>query len=72
MPKPTNGMELLGDIRKERTKFEALLETIPKSEKNQEVCDDMSVKDSLAHRAEWANPMRRSTTSTGCAAWKAT
>lgn len=59
MPKPTNKRELLAEILKERTKFETLLEGIPSKHRNQEVCDGMSVKDFLAHRAEWGAMVMR-------------
>ncbi len=57
MPKPTNKSELLAEIQKERGKLESLLDSIPASKKHLEVCDGMSVKDFLAHRAEWAAMM---------------
>lgn len=59
MPKPTNKQELLAEIRKERTKFETLLESVPSKLRNKEVVEGMSVKDFLAHRAEWGAMMIR-------------
>lgn len=59
MPKPTNKKELLLEIKRERAKFEALLAEIPPAQRGREVCDGMSVKDFLAHRAEWGAMMIR-------------
>ena len=57
MPKPTNKIELLAEITKERGLLESLLETIPKKSKTTKFCEGMSVKDFLAHRAEWGAMM---------------
>ncbi len=59
MPKPTNKQELLAEIDKERAKLETLLAQIPRTKKNQEVVDGMSIKDFLAHRTEWGKMMLR-------------
>ncbi len=59
MPKPTNKAELLLEIKKERAKFEAILVEIPPTQRRKEVCDGMSVKDFIAHRAEWGAMMIR-------------
>lgn len=49
--------QLVDDIVKERAKLEALLDSIPKKRKTEVVVDGMSVKDFLAHRAEWGRMM---------------
>jgi len=49
--------ELLEEIREERLRLEALLAEIPPEAKLEEVTDGMSVKDFLAHRAEWGRMM---------------
>lgn len=59
MSKPTSKKELLAEISRERGKFEALLAEIPKTMKNKEVTDGMSVKDFLAHRTEWGKMVMR-------------
>lgn len=59
MAKPTNKTELLLEIAKERAAFELLLAEIPSAMRHKEVCDGMSVKDFLAHRAEWGAMMMR-------------
>lgn len=51
--------EFLSEIDKERAKFEDLLVEIPDDQKLVEVIDGMSVKDFLAHRAEWGRMMTR-------------
>lgn len=51
--------EFLDEITKERGKLNALLSEIPDERKGEEVVDGMSVKDFLAHRAEWGRMMIR-------------
>lgn len=48
---------LLADINKERAALEGLLATIPAEAKTEPVVDGLSVKDLLAHRAEWGRMM---------------
>ncbi|NBF41849.1 MAG: ClbS/DfsB family four-helix bundle protein [Spirochaetes bacterium] len=59
MSKFTTKQEFLEEIAKERAKLETLLESIPDDRKTEEVTDGMSVKDFLAHRAEWGAMMVR-------------
>lgn len=51
--------ELVDDILKERELLKALLKEIPDSKKKVVITDGMSVKDFLAHRAEWGAMMIR-------------
>ena len=51
--------EFLAEIDEERANLEDLLEVIPDDQKLLEVADGMSVKDFLAHRAEWGRMMIR-------------
>ncbi|MGK2886398.1 MAG: ClbS/DfsB family four-helix bundle protein [Rhodococcus sp. (in: high G+C Gram-positive bacteria)] len=51
--------EFLDDVYKERAALDKLLASIPDARKTEVVIDDMSVKDFLAHRTEWARMMIR-------------
>jgi len=53
MARATSKAELLAEIARERRKLEVLLALIPADRKLEEVADGFSVKDLLAHRAEW-------------------
>lgn len=59
MSKFTTKEAFLDEIAKERAKLETLLESIPDARKIEEVTGGMSVKDFLAHRAEWGAMMIR-------------
>jgi hypothetical protein len=59
MSKFTTKQQFLEEITKERRKLETLLSSIPDERKTDEVTDGMSVKDFLAHRAEWGEMMIR-------------
>lgn len=49
--------DFLADVDKERAAFEALLSDIPEDQKLVDVVDGMTVKDFIAHRAEWGKMM---------------
>ena len=51
--------DFVDDIVKEYSKLDELLRAIPDEQKTVEVCDGMSVKDFLAHRAEWGRMFKR-------------
>lgn len=53
MSRFTTKQELVDDVAKERRLLSELLSQIPDDQKLVEVTDGMSVKDFLAHRAEW-------------------
>jgi hypothetical protein len=59
MSRFSSKQQLLDEIDRERSKLEALLASIPDDAKTLEVTDGMSVKDFLAHRAEWGDMMLR-------------
>jgi hypothetical protein len=59
MSRFTTKQQFLDEITKERAKLETLLSAIPDERKTEEVTDAMSVKDFLAHRAEWGAMMIR-------------
>jgi hypothetical protein len=51
--------EFIDDIIKERKLLNELLASIPKTKKQIEITDGMSIKDFLAHRTEWGRMMLR-------------
>ena len=57
MSKFTTKQELGDEVAKERRLLSELLAQIPDEQKLVEVTDGMSVKDFLAHRAEWGRMM---------------
>ena len=59
MSKFTSKQQFVDEVVKERSQLAGLLEQIPVEEKLIEVTDGMSVKDFLAHRAEWGRMMIR-------------